>query len=382
MRIAYEKVLQVVLHTEEGQDLAVLNEMSGDHSGSDQGTNTTDGHSFHIPAYLGYLSLGFKVISTVIIVLMAGWVIITIRTTRSLYKTHNILVAYLMVIDAMFVFIHALLSGAMTIGYFTGENFVGCNVYMFMLYPTGIIVLTFLVMSADKVIAVTFPFKHREIMKPRVVCGILVTKHILTVMIYSKRLFAPSSRFTKIAQFGTCTTNDPALLENLITVTIPIFLCCLITVILDIYLTIKAYQIRKQIEEESKLSGGHAGDNDRLKALKKKDADIKKHLKPMITLMVVVMGNSFFGLMVPMLIVSAVLLDSPVVYESIVRYLILPNIGFIIALLHPFVYALYFKQVREPMMRLLKRITCPCKCKSADVAPEPQRRRINWLNPN
>ena len=46
---------------EEGQDLAVLNEISGDHSGSDQGTNTTDGHSFHLPAYLAYLSLGFKV---------------------------------------------------------------------------------------------------------------------------------------------------------------------------------------------------------------------------------------------------------------------------------------------------------------------------------
>ena len=142
-----------------------------------------------------------------------------------------------------------------------------------------------------------------------------MTKHISTVMIYSKSLFAPSSSFTKIAQFGMCTTNNPALLENLITVTIPIFLCCLITVFLDIYLTVEAYQVRKQIEEESKLSGGHTGDNDQLKALKKKDADIKMHLKPMITLMVVVMGNSFFGLMVPMLIVSAALLDSPVVYE-------------------------------------------------------------------
>ena len=76
-------------------------EMSGDHSGSNQGTNTTDDHSVRLPAYLAYLSLGFKVITTVITVIMAGWVIITIKTTRSLCKTHNIFVAQVMATDAI-----------------------------------------------------------------------------------------------------------------------------------------------------------------------------------------------------------------------------------------------------------------------------------------
>ena len=49
-------------------------------------------------------------------------------------------------------------------------------------------------------------------------------------------------------------------------------MACFITVILDVYLTIKAYQVHKQIQEESKLSGGHTEDNDQLKALKKKEA--------------------------------------------------------------------------------------------------------------
>ena len=364
------------------QDLGMLTQESGDGSGSNQVTTTTDDHSVHLPAYLSYLSLGFKVISTVIIILMAGWVIITIRTTRSLHKTHNIYVAYLMAIDVMFAFTSTLLSGAMMIGYFTGVgDFIGCNVFMFMLYPTGIIFLTFLAMSLDKVIAITFPFKHHEFMKPRVVCGILVAKHLLVVMIYAKYLF-DSDNITKVAQFGTCTQHSSAFLENLITITIPMFSSCLITISLDVYLTIKAYQIRRKIQEESKLSGGNGRDSDHLKALKKKEAKIKKNLKPMITLLVVVMGNSFFGLLFPILYISVALLDSPTVYESVVRYVITPNIGYVTFLIHPFAYALYFKQVREPMMRLLKRITCPCKCKSAAVAPQPQRNRINWLNPN
>ena len=51
----------------------ILDEMSGDHSRSNQETlTTTDDHGIHLPAWLAYLSLGFKVISKVIVVLMAG----------------------------------------------------------------------------------------------------------------------------------------------------------------------------------------------------------------------------------------------------------------------------------------------------------------------
>ena len=362
--------------------IVMPNEISGDSLGSRQENVTTaDDPDVWLPAYLAYLSLAFKIISMVIIMLMACWVILTIKTTKSLHKTHNIYVAYLMAIDVMIVFIGTLLSGAMMIGYFTGlGDSIGCNVFVFMLYPAGIVYFTFLVMSMDKVIAITFPFKHHEIMKPRVVFGIIVVKHILVVLINVRNLFADG--YTKVAQFGTCTRNYSGLLENLITFTIPIFLTCLITVFLDVYLTIKAYQIRKQIQVQNKLSGGHSGENNQVKTLRKKEANIRKHLKPIITLLVVVMGNSFIGLLFPILFASATLLESPTVYESVIRYIIAPNIGYISLLLHPFAYALYFKQVREPMMRLLKRITCPCKCKSSAVAPLPQRNRINWLHPN
>ena len=355
----------------------MLNDMSGDYSGSNQVTTATDDHSVHLPTYLSYLSLGFRVISTVIIILMAGWVIITIRTTRSLHKSHNIFIAHLMAIDIMLAVTSTLLSGAMMIGYFTGMgDFIGCNVYIFMHYPTGVVIFTFLVMSIDKVIALTLPLRHRAIMKPWVVCGVIIAKHILAIIMYAKDLF---DSYTKIAQFGACTRNDSTV--HLITITIPMLLACLITISLDVFLTIKAYQLHKKIQEESKLSG-HSRDNGQLKALKKKEATIKKNLKPVITLLVVVMGNSFFGLLFGILFIPAVLLDSPTVYKSVVRYVITPNLGYVVSLIHPFAYALYFKQVREPVMRLLKRITCPCKCKSAAVAPQPQRNRINWLNPN
>ena len=360
----------------------ILDQMSGDHSGSNQETTTTDDQVDHLPAYLAYLSLGFKAISTVIIVLMAGWIIVTIKTTRSLQKIHNIYVAHLMATDAISALISLLLTGTMIIGYFTGiGDFIACNVFIFLIFPAIIVNFTFLMISVDKVIAITFPLRYREIMRPRVVFGIITTKWVLAIVLFTHNLFNPDG-FTKVAKFGVCHSNKGMSLEILISFTLPIFLTSLLTTILNIYLTIKAYRVHQQIEEESKLSGGHSTDNDQLKTLKKKQATIKRHLKPMTTLLVVVLGSSSIGMLSPLLFIPTVFLESPAVYEGIMRYVVGPNVGFLALLFHPFVYGLYFKQVREPMMRLLKRITCPCKCKSAAVAPEPQRNRINWLNPN
>ena len=365
---------------EEEQD--ILDQMSGDHSGSNQETTTTDNPTDQLPAYLAYLSLGFKAIATTIIVLMAGWIIVTIKTTRSLQKIHNIYVAHLMAADAISALVSLVLTSTMVIGYFTGMgDFISCNVFKFLLFPVVIVNFTFVIIAVDKVIAVTFPLRYHKIMRPRVVFGIITTKWVLAIVLFTHNLFNPEG-FTKVAKFGTCRTDEGALFETLTTYSLPIFLACFFTAILNIYLTIKAYQVHKQIQEESKLSGGHSRENDQLKALKKKQATIKKHLKPMITLLVVVLGSSSAGLLFPLLFLSAVFLDSPAVYERVIRYVVAPNIGFFSLLFHPFVYGLYFKQVREPMMRLLKRITCPCKCKSAAVAPQPQRNRINWLNPN
>ena len=188
--------------------------------------------------------------------------------------------------------------------------------------------------------------------------------------------------FLLVVKYGTCIICDPAALETLITVTLPVFLSCVITVSLDVYLTIKAYQICKKIQEESKLSGGQRRNDDEFKALKKKEANSKKNLKPVIILLVVMMGNAMFGLLIPILIIPTAYLDSPEVCKSFIHNVIIPNLAYVAFLLHLFAYALYFKQIRDPMMRLLKRVTCPCKCQSAADAPWPQNNKINWLNPN
>ena len=271
----------------------------------------------------------------------------------------------------------------MTIGYFSGiGDFISCNLFRFLLFPNIITDFTFVMISVDKVIAITFPLRYRKIMKPRVVSSIIITKWVLAIVLFIHNLFN-SKGFIKIAKFGTChSKNSGTLLGTLITYIIPVFLACSLTAVLNIYLTIKAYNIHKQIQEENKLSGGHSRDNNQLKVLQKKQSTIKKHRKPLITLLVVVLGSSFIGMLFPLLFIPTAYVESPEFYEAVVLYVIIPNVGYLSLLFHPLVYGLYFKQIREPMMRLLKIITYSCKCKSGKVAPQPQRNRITWFNPN
>ena len=153
-----------------------------------------------------------------------------------------------------------------------------------------------------------------EIMKPRVVFGIITTKWLLAIVLYTHNLFS----FTKVAKFGSCVPNDRT---HAIPHVLPVFLPCFLTIFLNIYLTIKAYQAHKQIQDESKLSGGHSTDNNRLKALKKEQATIKKHLKPMKTLMVV-LGSLPIELLSTLMFISMEFLESPAVYEELMHYVI------------------------------------------------------------
>jgi len=296
----------------EEQDILAIDEVSGDHSGSYH--RTTD-DSIHLPAYLAYLSLGFKGICTVIIMLMAGWIIVTIKTTRSLHNNNNIYVANLMIASGMGSMIVTSLSVIITISYFIGvKDFISCNVYVFLHFPSFTIQLTILMISIDKVIIIAFLLRHSIIMKPRVVFSIISAMWVSAIVVFVQHLFN-SNGFTKVAEFSICHSTESNVI--LLTVGLPLLVNHVLVSFLNIYLTIKAYKIHKQIENEGKLSGGHNRDNDQLKSLKKKQANIRKRLKLMITLLVIILASSFIGLLFPILYLPTVFLGSSTFSEKV-----------------------------------------------------------------
>ena len=342
-------------------------EISG--SGITLGTTTPDHQGPNLPGYFPYLSLVFKWITTLIILMMAGWVVFTIKATRKLHKPHNIFVANLMITDIISVVLTTVQASIMMITRL--GDFINCRVYVFLLFPILVMYCTYLMISVNQVIAIALPYKYKKIMKRRTIAGVITVGWLVPILFYLRVFF--TTDYVKSAQYGYCLENNSFILFFL-TFLLPVFALSLIALVLNVYLSFKAYQVQGQIRAESRLSGATSNE---VNKLKKKQATIKTHLKPMITLLVVVLGSSSFGLLFPIFYIPARTLESSELYEDMITYMVAPNIGYLVVLLHPFVYGLYYKQVREPMMQVLRRVICRSKFNSATVAPQP--RRTAWM---
>jgi len=51
-------------------------------------------------------------------------------------------------------------------------------------------------------------------------------------------------------------------------------------------------------------------------------------------------------------------LDIAAYVDDMMDYVANRNVGYLVILLHLFVYGLYYKQIREPMMKVLKQTFC------------------------
>ena len=299
---------------------------------------------------------------------MAGLVLATIKTTRRLNKPHNIFVANLMVTDIILAVISLFQQSVMMVGFITGKgDFIPCNVFHYLLSPAVEMYFTLFLISADKIIAIVYPLRYKQIMTPHVVVYAITASWVLAFAIFIPRLFN-NDGYNKVAEYGVCLTiKNSSLLGRIVYQVIPVLMSSVPALVIDIYLAIKTYKVRKQIEKETRLSGF----SDHLKNLRQRQITVKRHLKPMITLLVVVLSNICTGLLIPLLYIPVRFLDTPVAYEKFVELVAIANIGYIIILTQPSVYGLYFKQTREPLRALLQNVICACKCDSAVVTPQP-----------
>lgn len=88
-------------------------------------------------------------------------------------------------------------------------------------------------------------------------------------------------------------------------------------------------------------------------------------------LFVIVLGGFFIGLSFTLFYLMGRFLIASKGYQDVMELVIASNSSYVVLILQPLVYGLYFKQVREPMMKHLRRILRIDKINS--VAPQLQR---------
>ena len=336
-------------------------------SGISQGSPTTHQQGSGLPGYFPYMSLGFKLIMTIIILPMAGWVFATIKANRKLHKPHNIFVANLMVIDISIVLLQSSQSIAAIVAYAIGvDDLLSCSVKQFLLFPVMLIHFTSVMISVDKVIAIAFPFKHTKIMTRHTIGGVIIASWLLAILLCVNRLFKD---YSHLADHDLCVSlvlgNRS---ESFFIRILPILLGSLLTLLLNIYLANKAYKVYSQIRKETRLSSV----SNEVETLKKKLSKIKRDLKPVITLLMVLVGSGLIAQLFILLInLSASLWDYEITTK--IDQAFSATVMYAVVFLHPLVYGLYFKEIRQPLVAMLKKYLCKSKFNTATVAPMPQR---------
>ena len=328
-------------------------------SGISQGETTNNSQ---ISGNFSCLSLGLQLIMTIMILLMSGWVVFTIKTTRNLHKSHNIFIANLLVSGIVGSFLQLSFSGVMAIGYAIGvDNLHGCYIKQFLSFPIMVVNFSAVMISTDKVIAIEFPFKHRKVMTCHAVGNAIITSWGLAILLSVDRIFL---HYNDLAEYDNCVSLVVAnRSDNVIVRVLPLALSSLFTISVNIYLSFKAYKIHKQIQKETKLSGDTV-------TFKKKLAKLKKDVKPILTLLMVLFGSSLAAkVFILVLNLSTHLFSHQTTKE--VNQALNQNLMFMVFFIHPIVYGFYFKQIRQPMVRKLKSLFVRNKFHSAVVAPMP-----------
>jgi len=372
------------MYTNQGVlNLCLLVAMSGEEeitgmnaSGTEFGQEI-DWSSSALPGYLAYLSLMFKLITTLMTFLMASWVITTIKKTRHLHKPHNIFVANLMVADIMTTVMFCSISTTMVIADAFGVGgYISCHLLRFPFTSGNVVYYSFLVISVDTVIAIAFPLKHKRMLTRSAIRSILIAEWIVSITPLVPLLFHTAKAYINVAKYGTCTVVGAAATEVFFTHSLPGIITTSLSIVLNAYASIKAYQAYKRTEAENRLSG-NSGQSTTSDTKKQQQHRLKKQVKPIITMLVIASGGVVYCFVAILLFYLGRSMISSSAYHNFLDLIIITNSYFAIPLLHPFVYGLYFKQVREPMLQSLKSLCCKYKFNSAAVTP--QMPRTAWM---
>ena len=322
-----------------------------------------------LPGYVSFLVLLFQLIVTTVDLLLAGWVVYTIKITRSLHKPHNIFVANLLISGMISALLLCLISVPMIISFQLGVNsFITCFMLKIAFFPIRVTSMTFALIAADKVIAITLPLKYKKVMSFRAVATIISGVWLFALISTAGSIILNVDGVTDVPEFGACIFKGDAFTEYFLATVMPVTMDSILAITLNIYLAIVAYQIHKQIEKETRLSGGsNSSQSEKVTTLKRKQHNTRQNMKPVITLLVVIFGNVLIILVFSVLHMLG--RNSSVFYQELVEYIIIPNGGYLIHLFNPLVYGLYFRQVRDPMMKHLRRFMRMNKIN--EIAPQP-----------
>ena len=159
---------------------------------------------------------------------------------------------------------------------------VSCTVFLCLLLSLHVNNFTLVIMAADKVVAVTFPFKHKKMMTRHVVAAVIGGAWLIAVIPTTVTITLDGDSYKAVPKYGICVATGSIQLVSFLTSIVPGIISSVLTIVLNAHLTIKAHVIHKNL----------SGQFESLKALKKKQHSIRQSKKSIATLLVIILGNA------------------------------------------------------------------------------------------
>ena len=327
-----------------------------------------------ISVYITYVILVYRLTSTVFVIGMASLVISTVLKTRALHNVHNMLIVNLMVSNIIGAVIYTLQTTGMMFSHIIDiQDPFRCDVLYFSLFPLMVTMYTFVMLSVDKFIAIKFALRYKAIVTHRRAYQAIAAGWIFGLLFRLARLIYEitfGTVYHKSSQFGSCIIEQGSILVSIVTTLLPMFIACCITITLDVYLSIKAYQVYKTIQKEN----GEA-----VEVSKNKLKKILQQLKPLITLLVIILGNMAVLMIAFIVFMVSSLMIEDKSHQTFINDILLQNLAYLSLILHPLVYGLYFREVRQPLCRRFKQMVQCCNFMNKTNSILPSVRTNTWM---
>ena len=210
-------------------------------------------------------------------------------------------------------------------------------------------------LSVDKFIAIKFALRYKAIVTHRRAYQAIAAGWIFGMLFRLARLIYEITFGTvhhKSSQFGSCIIEEGSILVSLFSALLLIIITCGITITLDVYLAIKAYKVYKRIQKEN---------GEQVQMSKDKLKKILQQLKPLITLLVSILGNMAVLIIAYIFFMVSSLMVEDKSHQTLINDLLLQNVIYLSVILHPLVYGLYFREVHQPLCRRFKWMVQSCK---------------------
>ena len=318
-----------------------------------------------------YLKILLLVVTIPATITPAAVIIHIIRKTEELHTNYCLFLVNLLISDALTTIKYCIGIIIMILYLFNIRIYISDIVYIFASIPQVVTRYSFVLLAIDRVVGVAFPYRYRNIMKPRVVYALITSVWIIAAVLLSLVRIILGPPYL-VWQFGLFIPPSGAS-GAIFTYLLPQAVSVILTVGINAYLYRSIIRSKKKLASNLQLSGK---DDHKVTRLQRLIHNLQVQLESSLPVFVLGGVDCLLNVLhvVTFIVVSV---NYPLSFAAIPRiyfmqFLVNP-LEYCQIISHSITYGVYQKTVRKKLHKYyqrLQRVLPPCPSKVITLHPQ------------